>query len=376
MSDSIYVSYSGASRFKTCPQKYYLSKRYQDKRISSAFPFGKAVEMGVSALLDGKTLDEAKNAFFESWNVEHVKGNEYRQVFDNLDLQFYASDFDKNLFVSAEHETVLDGWAEELLDEKQRSWLDVFEEVNDAVKNDRPVSDAQLAFNNRVIWECCRIRGNVMIQAFHDEILPQVDLTKREHYASQREVSMSNAEGDKITGFVDYVVFLKNHGWTILDLKTAAYPYVMHALDTSEQLRTYVAAIGQEIDSRKAGYVVLLKKIKLDRTCNKCEAPKEGMAKKCRKCGEGEYSKTVLRGETQLIVKQYQESELEDLIDDYMNVAVAIKNEVTYKNPASCYSYGRTCEFYDVCWRKKDPSKIEYLEDKQVAKAASEGEKT
>ena len=98
------------------------------------------------------------------------------------------------------------------------------------------------------------------------------------------------------------------------------------------------------------------------------------MAKKCKKCGEGEYSKSSLRGETQLIVKEYQETELDDLLDDYMNVAVAIKNEVNYKNPANCTQYGRQCEFYDVCWRRKDPSKIEHLEDKAVAKAAKEGE--
>lgn len=367
MSKPIYVSYSGASRFKACPQKYYLSKRYADVRISSAFPFGKAVEMGVSAMLDGKDLNFALDTFQQHWNQEHVKGNEYRQIFDNLDLQFYASDFDKNLF-SMEDEKQLDDWAEELLEERNRSWLEIFEGVNDDIKNDKKVSDAQLAFYNRVIWSCCRIRGIVMLEAFHSEVLPKVDLSKREHYASQREVSMSNEEGDKITGYVDYVLFLKDYGWVIIDLKTAAYPYNMHALDTSEQLRTYVAAIGQEIDSRKAGYVVLLKKIKIDKACDKCGAEREGLAKKCKKCGEGTYSKNTLRGETQIIIKEYKEEELDDLLEDYMNVAVAIKNEVNFKNPANCTQYGRQCEFYDVCWKRKDPSTIPHLEDKEAKK--------
>lgn len=373
MGDSVYVSYSAASRYKTCPTKYFLARRYQDRRISSALPFGKAVEMGVSAMLDGKDLATAQDIFCQHWSQEHVKGDEYRQIFDNLDLQFYASDFDQNL-LAHEDEAQLDAWAEELLEERRKSWLEVFDDINDDLRRDKEVSDAQLAFYNRVLWTCCRIRGMVMLAAFHDEILPQVDLTKREHFCSQREVSMSNEDGDRIVGYVDYVLFLKDHGWVIIDLKTAANPYAAHALSTSEQLRTYVAAIGQEIDSRKAGYVVLIKKIKVDKSCNKCDAPREGAAKKCKKCSQGEYSKVALRGETQLIVREFQEQELEELLEDYMNVAVAIKNEVNYKNPEGCYKFGRQCEFYEHCWKRKALTEIPHLEDKKAAKEAAEGE--
>lgn len=363
--DSIYVSYSAASRFKQCPTKYYLSKRYQDKRISSALPFGKAIEMGVSVLLEGGSIDASSNVFYQHWDTEHLKDNEYRQIFDNLDLQFYASDFDKNLF-STEDEKALDDWAFELLDEKQRNWLEVFELVNDCIRSDKEVSDAQLAFYNRVIWLCCKIRGSVMLEAFNAQILPQVDLSRKEHYSAQREVSMTNTEGDRIVGYVDYVIYLKEHGWTILDLKTAGQPYSMHKLDTSEQLRTYVAAIGDEIGSHKAGYVVLLKKIKLDKTCSRCGSEKQGMSKKCRsESCDGEYSRTVPRGETQLLIKDFRNEELDDVLDDYMNIATAIKNEVKYKNPESCFSFGRRCEYYDHCWGGKDLKDIKDLEEKE-----------
>ncbi len=365
MNDSIYVSYSAASRFKSCPTKYYLSKKFQDKRVSSAFPFGKAVEKGVDALLDGQTLQVAQEVFQQHWNQEHVKGNEYRQIFDNLDIQYYASDYDKNLFMT-EDEEQLDKWADELLDEKRRSWMEVFDEVNSAIKEDKPLDDAELAFYDRVMWSCCRIRGMAMLQAFSDDILPQVDLTRREHFAAQREVSMSNTEGDKVVGYVDYVLFLKDHGWVIIDLKTAGQPYSMHKLDTSEQLRTYVAAIGEEIGSRKAGYAVLLKKVKIDKVCNKCDAPRQGVAKKCKtKDCDGEYAKATLRGETQLIIKDFRDEELDDILDDYMNVAVAIKNEVNFKNTESCFAFGRRCEFYDHCWRRKKLEEIEHLESKE-----------
>lgn len=365
MSKPIYVSYSAAARFKSCPQKYYLSKRFQDRRISSALPFGKAVEMGVSALLEGKDLQFAQDVFQQHWTQEHLKGNDYRQIFDNLDLQFYASDFDKNLFTH-EDEAQLDGWAEELLEERSRSWLEVFDDINTQIKDDREVSDAQLAFYNRVIWSCCRIRGIVMLDAFNREILPQIDLTRKEHFSAQREISMTNEEGDRIVGYIDYVVFMKDHGWVILDLKTAGMSYNMHKIDTSEQLRTYVAAIGDEIGSRKAGYAVLLKKVKLDKVCNKCGAEKQGMAKKCKSEGcDGEYSKATPRGETQLLIKDFKDEELDDILEDYMNVAVAMKNEVNFKNTESCFAFGRKCEYYDHCWKRKQLEEIGHLEPKE-----------
>lgn len=365
MSDSVYVSYSAANRYKTCPTKFFLSKRYADKRVSSAFPFGKAIESAVDAMLDGKDLAFAQDVFLKNWNEEHIRGNEYRQIFDNLDLAFYASDFDKNLF-SLEEEAELDRWAEELLDEHRRAWLEVFEEVASEISADRRIEDAQLAFYNRVMWSCCRKRAMIMLEAFYREILPKIDLTKREHFSKQREVSMSNPEGDKIVGYIDYVVYLKDHGWVILDLKTAASPYAHHKLSTSEQLKTYVAAIGDEIGSKKAGYCVLIKKIKVDKSCNKCDAPREGVAKKCRTegCG-GEYSKNTPRGETQLVVHEYIDAELDDLLEDYMNVAVAIKNNVSFKNPENCHAFGRVCEFYEHCWRRKPLEEIPHLEKKE-----------
>src|SRR5690606_15438086 len=138
---------------------------------------------------------------------------------------------DKNLFTH-EDEAEMDAWAEELLEERSRSWLEVFDDINTLIKDDREVADAQLAYYNRVLWLCCRVRGMVMLDAFAREILPQLDLTKREHFKAQREVSMQNDEGDKIVGYIDYVVFHKEHGWIILDLKTAGAPYTMHKLDT------------------------------------------------------------------------------------------------------------------------------------------------
>jgi hypothetical protein len=364
MSRPVFISYSGASKYKQCPRKYFLSKRWQDKRVSSAFPFGKAVEKGVDVLMDGGNLADAQQAFAANWELEHIKGTEYRQIFDNLDIQFYVSDFDKSLFTTEADYKKLDDWAAELVSPDKR-WLEAFEEVSESFKSPKGISDSELAFYNRVIWECCRIRGNAMIEAFQLEILPKLDLTKKEHFAKQAEISMAGDKGDKISGYIDYIVYHKDHGWLILDLKTASYPYDRHAIETSEQLRTYVASIGDKIGSNRAGYAILLKKIKIDKSCNECGASREGMAKNCKACGRGQYTASKLRGETQLIFKEYSEEEIQDIMEDYTNVVAAVKNEVDFKNPTACTAFGRQCEFYEHCWGKKKLEELAHLEDKQ-----------
>lgn len=366
MSKPIYVSYSGATKYKACPEKYFLGKRYETRLISSAFPFGKATEVGVEAMLLGKSLDDAITMFIAKWEVEDERGTP-RPVFDNLAIEYYSSDFDANLLAGEETTKQVREWTTELFDAETDPYKK-FDEVSDQLKKDESkLTDEELTFYNRVMWLCCLIRGQVMLTAFHDELLPKLTLLKVDGKpASQIEVSIKNEEGDKVVGFMDFLVKHADYEEPIiLDLKTAAYPYEDHALRTSEQLRTYVAVKGAELGTRRAGYAVLLKKVKVDRTCDKCGAPKEGMAKNCKKkdCG-GTYSVNTLRGETQFITRQYDDELLQDVLNDYDNVTVAIKNEVTFKNPANCTAYGRKCEFYDLCWNKAKPEELQHLKDK------------
>ncbi len=361
--NNLYISYSSASRFKTCPTKYYFSKKYQSRLIPSALPFGKAVESGVTKLLLGSTLEEAQREFGERWTTEEMKPGEYRAILDNLGVQFYASDFDKNLILD-EDAKMIEEWADELL-EDDRGWFEIFDEISDKLKSNE-MSEAELAFYNRVVWKCCEIRGYIMLQAFAEQILPKVKIYSKDGKPMvQKEVSIQNEEGDKLVGYVDFVItHAEYQDPIIIDLKTAAYPYPEHALKTSEQLRTYVATLGEEVKTKLAGYIVLLKKIKVEKSCDKCGAAREGMAKKCKACGKGEYTVPSFKGDVQFVFQEYKDEELDDVLEDYMNVTVAIKNEVNFKNPSNCMQYGRKCEFYDMCWNGKKASEISEIEEK------------
>lgn len=363
----LYVSYSAASRFKTCPTKYYLSKKYQSKLIPSALPLGKAIEAGVETLLLGGSLPEALTVFTMNWSSEDVKNSERRPIYDNLAVEFYASDFDKSLIVEEKAEQV-QKWADELL-KSDLAWQETFDNISTQMKKDESrVSTAELTFYNRVMWFSCLTRGQIMIKAFYDKLLPKLTLLKDDagNPIKQREVSIENEDGDKIVGYIDFVVkHVDYQEPIILDLKTAAYEYPEHALTTSEQLRTYVAAIGADLGTRRAGYAVLIKKIVVEKSCDKCGAKREGLAKNCKACGKGQYTKTTFDGEVQFVTKKYEDSELEDVLSDYSSVITAIKTDVNFKVPGNCNQFNRKCEFYDVCWKRKQASEIEHLEEKK-----------
>jgi hypothetical protein len=364
---SISVSYSSGSRFKSCPEKYYKSKLYKTKLVPSALPFGKAVEEGIAVLLIGESLESALHNFESNWTQEHVRGQEYRQIFDNLDVEFYASDYDKNL-IFGESDKQVEEWATELLGESKEYWQDRFETLVTESKQ-RNLTEVEQVFYNRVVWLCCLIRGKTMIEAFYHKELSKLKLISFEDRpAAQVPISIKNEEGDEVNGFIDFIVTHKDYGDTpiILDLKTAAYPYPAHALDTSEQLRTYVAALGAKINSARAGYLVLIKKIKVEKSCDKCGAKREGLAKNCKACGKGQYTIPKLDADIQFVTKEYDTVELEDVLEDYMNVTVAIKNEVRFKNPSNCNQYGRKCEFYEMCWGRKKIEDLDHLEQKEV----------
>lgn len=369
MSDNkgLYVSYSAASRFKTCPAKYHLSKQYQSRLIPSALPLGKALESGVEHLLTGGNLPEALAVFEKFWHTEAVKGAETRPIYDNLAVEFYASDYEKSVFVGDKAEQA-QKWSDELL-KSDVAWQEAFDNIGSQMKKDETrVSTDELTLYNRIMWLSCLIRGQIMIKAFNDKLLPKLTLLKDDqgNYLKQREVSIEGDNGDKIVGYIDFIVKHADYAEPIiLDLKSAAYEYQDHALTTSEQLRTYVAAIGSDFDTRRAGYAVLIKKIQVEKSCDKCGARRDGLAKNCKTCGKGQYTVATFDADVQFITKKYEDSELQDVLNDYGSVITAIKNDVNFKNPSNCNMYNRKCEFYDVCWKRKKAEDIEHLEAKK-----------
>lgn len=353
------ISYSSVNTFKQCPTKYYHSKKYRMKLQASAFAFGAAVEDGVDVLLQGGTFAQAAKKFKDSWKVRPAnRWEDARPVLDSEDIFYYNSDYDSKLLTKTD-QTLLRTWWAERFDIGLEDPIKMADTYQAKIKGGEQLEEGERWFYHRVLWMCCRRRGLYMLQAFERDILPEIT----DVIAIQKEISMTNADGDQTMGFIDYVLKIKGiEEKIIFDLKTSGKYYEEHDLDTSDQLRIYSAAE----DTPRIGYLVLHKNIKHSASCDSCGTPRAKGSRKvnCETCGKGKYKAYTHEGTTQILTKKLTKSEIDDVLHDFSDVLAAIKNEVRWKNPSSCHNFGTRCEFYDVCWGGKKLEELEHLKKK------------
>lgn len=352
------ISYSKISTFKSCPQKYYLTSKYQVEITASALPFGNAVEAGIDILLKGKTLEEAQAEFHTYW---HTAPKDYfgpaKQLYDSPELFFYANDFDEDLLVN--DLSIIEAWKKELLPETKEEWDALVGKFQGQVKNNAYTDPSERKFAHRVMWLCCKRRGEIMLKAFQEHLLPEVEKV----IATQKWVSIKNAEGDTLNGKIDYILKLKGVDVPVLvDFKTAGKFYNDHDLKTSDQLSSYAAV--EKLT--KIAYWVVIKNIKHQRICNKCDHERENNRKKnCEKCPDGKYLKVRSYADTQYLIRDIRKGEGQETLEDFSDVLTAMKNEINWKNPSSCFDFGKKCEFYDYCWNGADLESLPGIKKKK-----------
>jgi ribosomal protein L37E len=339
------LSYSAANTFKTCPEKYYNQKKWRPPLKASALPFGKAVEDGVDALLEGASLEKALFKFKDSWTISPpTKFSGPKPIFDSLDVFYYASDFDENLLQEVDKK-LLEDWSEDLVG--AREWKEKFNSVKDQISKGATVIDDERRLYHRIMWMCCRRRGIEMIKGFYYDLLPNIE----DVVEIQRYIKLENEDGDTIIGYIDYIIKHVDYDEPIIvDLKTAGKAYGKHDLDTSDQLRLYAAA--ENINY--IGYMVLLKKIKTEKSCDACGHVRENYRlTKCSACGKGKYKALKLKAATQFLIKEVKDSEMDAVLNDLSDIGIAIKNKIRWKNPDSCFMYNKKCDYYEACWGDK-----------------------
>lgn len=351
-------------RFKECPQKYWNMKKFEMKNQSSAFGFGEAFESGCNLLVQGKDFAQAYRKFKDVWTTRPGKfGQPDKDIYDSEEVFYYQSDYDPSLLTNLDLR-LIEMWRRELLekDSAEGEGLNVADEVMERMKSGAYIDKKARQFTHRVVWLCCRRRAAFMLKAFQREVLPQIE----EVISVQKEIEMESEDGDKVTGFIDYIVKLRGSNGkpgriAVMDLKSAGREYDDHSLDSSDQLSSYALAEGIST----IGYWVVLKKIAYDVFCDKCGHHRENYRlKNCEKCDKGKYTKRVGKSSVQTLIKEVDDHRLDSVASDYTEIITAIKNNISWKNPHSCMNYGTKCEFYDSCWAGKKLEELEHLKKK------------
>jgi hypothetical protein len=107
-------------------------------------------------------------------------------------------------------------------------------------------------------WVSLKKKAFLIIDAYLEQVIPRI----REVKFVQREIKMTNPNGDTFIGYVDFCAVFENNQTIIFDNKTSSIKYAADATENSEQLATYFEAVQDELKIDGVGYVVIPKKIR------------------------------------------------------------------------------------------------------------------
>lgn len=373
------LSHSSVSTFQTCPTKWNLhyNHRLRPKRQSSALLFGGALDKAFEDMVNDK---DGYDKFHRAWAHQEING---KIVFlpDSPLLAYYKSDLELCILKDSDKES-LNIWLKENTPET-RDWEDVFHELSYErdEKGFDSLPEGKQQFLNLVFWHSLRAKGAMMVETLKEKVLPKISKV----ISTQEEINLPIGTGDRISGFTDLVAKWHPHedDYIIFDLKTSSQPYEIDSVTKSPQLALYVHALKDKYQTRKAGFIVLLKKVIKNKTkvCSICKV--DGTGSKARTCDkENPDPKTLLskvkmircdgdwidsfRPEIglQIIIDTISESQENLVLENFSAINGVLKSNVPFvKNLQSCIMpYGK-CSFYNKCHNGSDDDLIK-LDDK------------
>ncbi len=284
------------------------------------------MDLAVNELLESKTdnpklskaspLKRAQFAFIKEWlpykfatNIEYAKKDLDVDLFTMEDLSLI-----KGLYPDEEPLEFIHRLIQ--LRNEQPSFTYVNMEPN-----------AKIAYNF-VCWLCLSIKANYLLEAYDNEIMPQI----RRVISIQKEVVLENTQGDSVTGAIDFIAELDDGHTYIIDNKTCSTfgNYPQGCVESSEQLALYGFSEG----INKGAYIAMLKNVSRDK-----RKKDSVITAKIR----------IIKGD---IVPEFQQ----DVVKMFNIVNKDIKQGIFIKkqDQKDCWQYGRPCPFYKKCWENSD----------------------
>jgi ATP-dependent helicase/DNAse subunit B len=202
------LSYSGMTTYNECGYKffnhYFMKLRTVEEK--SAFAFGHSIDEALNVLLTTRNLEDAKAVFLTEWDKFKTATN----------IAFSKADLEDHLIPDCTETNV-----------KLRSWYSI------------------------------QAKGLIMVEEYAEQVLPLIKTV----LAVQVPISLPNAAGDELVGFIDFVAELHTGEVVIFDNKTTSVKYDLDSVSKSEQLSTYYEALASKYGATKAGYITIPKKI-------------------------------------------------------------------------------------------------------------------
>jgi hypothetical protein len=202
-----------------------------------------------------------------------------------------------------------------------------------------------------------------MIRTFREKIQPKI----RKVLALEKEIKLTNDQGDVITGYADLVCEWEDGSVIVFDFKTSTKNYEETSVLTSPQLSLYIFSLFEEYKTRKAGYIVFNKRVLKN---------KKKVCKNCGYDGSGERHRTcpeIIAGDrcngvwlekinpeiyTQIIIDEIPQQTENIVIENIEDINTQIKNGVFTRNLGSCVKPWGKCPYFNKCYKNDDSELI------------------
>lgn len=341
MTKPLVISHSGQQRYIQCPREYQLHyiERLRPTGMASALLFGTAIDKACEDYMKERVPLRARQIFKEHWKEQEHNG-QLIELSNCTEIEYRDADFDAELLLQSDNELIIKDT--------------VHANVSSIIKEGK--DKERIAYAN---WISLYRKGILMVNKF----IEWVDENVAEVLGCQIPIELEDEDGNKVTGFADFVIKINGYDNPVLvDLKTAARYYERNSVKESEQLSLYFFYLKEKFypDMERAAYLVLQKQIKKNRTkiCKQCGHDASGTNfKTCnnthngKRCG-GEFNVTI----TPECNLQYIHDEIpQDMIDNTIqtfNLNVG-KIQAGHFEPCfeNCLRYNGKikCAFYEYC---------------------------
>lgn len=350
------LSHSSVTKYQDCAQAwdFHYNKKLRHRFQSSALCFGTAIDKALEASC--KRNGKAKEVFLQTWTKQDINKVSC-DLAENPNIVYSESDIDLDLISET---------STHYIKQKYPNWEEDYKII--VTKKEtfgfRNLEADERSLYNLVAWHSLLTKGFLMIEAFETKILPRI----KRVLATQKEIKLENDEGDKITGFADLVVEWEDGSIIVLDIKTSSRNYEETSVLTSPQLSLYVYSLTEEYKTRKAGFIVLNKRVSKNKTkvCSKCEW--NGTGNRSRTCPQ-EYDGTRCAGEwiekidpeiyIQTIIDEIPLQTEKIVIENIDFINQSIKAGIFFRNLNSCQKPWGPCPFFRVCFHNDYSELIE-----------------
>lgn len=376
MSELIKISHSSANLYLTCSYKYKLQRIDRITSISknASLYFGSAVDEAIQCYLkdfiDGTTEHSIwKEVFEKHWRKGH-DGRRVVSIYDSVNVNFGYKDYDAELLTPPDILLAKQS-LNELLPDFKGDWQEAMDYVTTRKKQRAHVhfSDNEHRYFNRLSWMSMYRKGVIMVEAFIKDFAPKI----KKVLAIQKKVQLTSDQGDVLTGYVDFVLDIEDLGTVIFDLKTSAQLYDEQLkILTSQQLGIYCSLLGPELNTRRVGFVVLVKNIKKNKIkiCKSCGHKGLGSHKTCdakvikpydeqsphtinaktERCN-GEWDIQIEpEGVCQILTEELTDANMNAVLETVGGITDAIKAGIFVRNFNSCSDFDG-CEYLNLCFK-------------------------